>query len=185
MIDKHSDESNVNNPDITDELADVLPDTADASELDSVRTELQSCKEDLDWYISHFKKHNSELRDISERQKKEIAQTQKFALEKFLLEMLPVLDSFDGALEYNKHSDNNKGLTMTYELLYTVFEKFGMHTIEVIRGSTLNPEEHEAIKLEENRNYDNDLILYCIQKGYKLNGRVVRPARVCISRNTH
>jgi len=126
----------------------------------------------------------AELDNVRKRAARDIEQAHKFALEKFVGELLGVKDSLELGLAAGGTGDVKSlmsGTEATLKLLSKAFEKVGL--VEVTpQGEPFNPELHEAMVGQESKDVAPNTVLQVIQKGYQLNGRLLRPARVIVSR---
>ena len=129
----------------------------------------------------------AEVDNIRKRSEGEITKAKKFALERLLSEILPVIDNLERALESAKadKSDDNtaitEGVELTLKTLHDTVSKFGLETINPI-GEDFNPELHQAMSIQESPDFDSNKCMLVMQKGYILNGRVIRPAMVMVSK---
>ncbi len=103
-----------------------------------------------------------------------------YAIERLLHSLLPVLDSLEIA---SKDQVADRGINLTWKLMLSELEKYGVTTIMPSETEPFNAVEHEAIKFEEDPLKENHSIAYIIQRGYKLHQRVIRPARICLIQN--
>ena len=116
----------------------------------------------------------------------EIDKARKFALEKFAGELLPVADNLERALQVaNPENEAIKpivdGVELTLKSFFSTIEKFGMTVIDP-QGQPFNPEKHQAMSMQENAELPANTVLAVMQKGYELNGRLLRPAMVMVTR---
>jgi len=129
----------------------------------------------------------AEIANIRRRAENDIEKARKFALEKFSSELLPVIDSLEKALSLIERSNNEllpmiEGLELTLKSLLDTVGKFGIEIISDIKVP-FNPECHQAMKLSESNEIQPNYVIRMMQKGYKLNGRLLRPAMVEVSKN--
>ena len=122
-------------------------------------------------------KENNRKRALEEAEK-----TRKYAIEAFSQEILLVKDSLDAALAIKKATVESykDGVELTVKQLATIFEKFNIEEFNPI-GETFNPNFHQAMTMLDSDDEPNK-ILSVFQKGYALNGRVLRPALVSVSK---
>lgn len=126
----------------------------------------------------------AEVDNIRRRTEREIQNAHRYSLEKFANALLPVLDSLEQALQLaEKHQDQSmhEGLELTMKLFVDVFGKFNIQQIDP-QGVAFNPEQHEAMAMQEAPGVAPNMVLTVFQKGYMLNDRVIRPARVIVSK---
>ena len=156
-------------------------DNEENQEIDSQSNDLLEQIEDLKNQVLYAK---AEAENIRRRSYEEADKTRKFAIEGFSQELLSVKDSLEASLG----SDNvdNKilidGVELTLKQLNAVFEKFNIVEINPI-GEKFDPNEHQAMSMIESKEQESNTVLSVLQKGYKLNDRVVRPAMVSVVRN--
>jgi molecular chaperone GrpE len=120
------------------------------------------------------------------RAEQEIDKARKFALEKFAGELLNVVDNLERAtLAADAENEAVKslleGVEMTHKSFISTFEKFGLETLDP-QGEAFNPEHHQAMSMQESDEVAPNTVLAVMQKGYVLNGRLLRPAMVMVSR---
>jgi molecular chaperone GrpE len=116
----------------------------------------------------------------------EIDKARKFALEKFAGELLPVADNLERALQVANPEDEAikpivDGVEMTLKSFFSTIEKFGMTVIDP-QGQPFNPEQHQAMSMQENAELPPNTVMAVMQKGYEINGRLLRPAMVLVTR---
>lgn len=150
--------------------------------------EIESESNDLLEQIENLKNQvlyaKAEAENIRRRSYEEADKTRKFAIEGFSQELLSVKDSLEASLG----SDNvdNKilidGVELTLKQLNAVFEKFNIVEINPI-GEKFDPNEHQAMSMVESKEQESNTVLSVLQKGYKLNDRVIRPAMVSVVKN--
>lgn len=124
--------------------------------------------------------------NIRRRAAIDVDKAKKFALEKFANELLPVIDNMERGLA---HADKEneallpliEGIELTAKSLESALEKFGVKAVNP-EGETFNPELHQAMSMIENAEVAPNTVIAVMQKGYELNGRLIRPAMVMISK---
>lgn len=128
----------------------------------------------------------AEMENLRRRTEQDVEKAHKFALEKFVNELLPVIDSLDRALEVaDKANPDNaamiEGIELTLKSMLDVVRKFG---VEVIADTDvpLNPNVHQAIAMVESEEIEAGKVLGVMQKGYTLNGRTIRAAMVTVAK---
>ena len=116
----------------------------------------------------------------------EVAKARKFALERFAGELLPVIDNLERGLQMADTENEAikpmvEGVEMTLKSFVSTIEKFGMTPIDP-QGEAFNPELHQAMSMQESADHEPNTVMAVMQKGYELNGRLLRPAMVMVSR---
>lgn len=203
--------NNNNNNDINtnEKNNDIERDTKDVkeqevnSELEAVKEELeeqareyQDKDEDREKEIEQYKKEIAELTDkylrvsaefqnYRRRTEKEKNEIFKYGSEKVIVDLLSVLDNFERAISSVEHKDVNNnfldGIKMIYKQFKDILEKHGVKEI-VCEGEEFDPNYHHAVLQEEVENKESNIILEVYEKGYTLNGKVIRPSMVKVSK---
>lgn len=128
----------------------------------------------------------AEAQNSQRRAEQDVEKARKFALERFTGELLPVVDNLERALESAAGDDElvkpiAEGVQLTLNSLVDVLGKFNVVTIDP-QGQPFDPNLHQAMSMVENRDVEPNTVIAVMQKGYSLNGRLVRPAMVMVSK---
>ena len=128
----------------------------------------------------------AEVDNIRRRAAQDVEKARKFALEKFAGEMLTSVDNLERALQsIDKEDESNKGIIEGVELtlqgLISSLEKFGVNAVDP-KDQPFNPELHQAMSMQEVPDVAPNTVIAVMQKGYELNGRLIRPAMVMVSK---
>lgn len=128
----------------------------------------------------------AEMENLRRRTELDIEKAHKFALDKFVNELLPVIDSLDRALEVADKSSTDlaamiEGIVLTQKSMLDVMRKFGVEVVGDI-NVPFNPDVHQAIAMVESDDVAPNHVLMVMQKGYTLNGRTVRAAMVSVAK---
>ncbi len=126
----------------------------------------------------------AELENIRRRAERDVANAHRYSLEKFGTALLPVVDSLEQALQLaDKESDASlrEGLELTAKLFVDVLAKFEIKQLDPL-GDVFDPHQHEAMAMQASEGAAPNTVLMVFQKGYKLNDRVIRPARVIVAK---
>jgi len=127
----------------------------------------------------------AELENVRRRGQQEVERAQKYALERFAAELLGVKDSLEMGLAAAESEASmealREGTQATLKLLSNTLEKFGIKEIDP-KGVPFDPSVHEAISVQPSQDASAEQVLTVVQKGYVLNGRLLRPARVIVAR---
>ncbi|MGE5153838.1 MAG: nucleotide exchange factor GrpE [Bdellovibrio bacteriovorus] len=129
----------------------------------------------------------AEIENLRRRQAAELEKAHKYALDGFVRELLQVRDSLELGLGAAQESDADvaklqEGMELTLKLLGDVMAKFGVEPVEP-EGQAFNPELHQAMTVQPRPDLPPNTVVAVLQKGYTLNGRLVRPALVMVSGN--
>jgi molecular chaperone GrpE len=128
----------------------------------------------------------AEVENIRRRAEMDVEKAHKFALEKFANELLPVIDSLERALEVANKEDPQlssmiEGIELTLKGLLGAVRKFGVEVVGET-GVPFNPEVHQAMSMMESEEFEPNHVMLVMQRGYTLNGRLLRPAMVAVSK---
>ena len=130
-------------------------------------------------------RQQAETDNMQRRVERDLANAHKYALDKFVPELLPVIDSMERSLQISSDEHAVKavleGISLTLQMFYGALEKFGVVQINP-EGEAFNPELHQAVTVQESNNTKPGIVLNVLQKGYSLNGRLIRPALVVVSK---
>ncbi len=127
----------------------------------------------------------AEFDNYRKRAARDLEHARQYAVERFAQELLPAMDGFELALANAATADVKsllQGQDATRRLLAKAFEKAGITELAPAPGQPFNPEHHEAMVAQPTAEQPPDAVLQTVQKGYALNGRVLRPARVIVAR---
>ncbi len=126
----------------------------------------------------------AELENFRKRSERELENARKFAVERFAQELVTVADALEAGISAGAANPGPallEGAQATLRQLYKAYEKAGIKIIDPA-GQAFDPEWHEAMVAQESQGVAPNHVLSVIQKGYSLNGRLLRPARVIVSK---
>lgn len=124
----------------------------------------------------------AELDNVRKRASRDIEQAHKYGVERIANDLIGVKDSLELGLASAASADTlREGTRATLQLLAKALEKAGVTEI-IPQGEQFNPELHEAIVMQPSAEHVPDSIVQVVQKGYQLNGRLLRPARVIVAK---
>lgn len=128
----------------------------------------------------------AEADTIKRRAEGEIDKARKFALEKFAGDLLSVIDNLDKALLFADHDNEElkpliEGIELTLKAFNETLSKNGLDVVDP-QGETFNPDFHQAMSMQESADVAPNTVLAVMQKGYTINGRILRPAMVMVSK---
>jgi len=140
-------------------------------------------KADENW--DQLLRARAEMENLKRRQANELEKAHKYALDGFVRELLQVRDSLElghnAALDESANVEKlREGTELTLKLLTDVMGKFGVEQIDP-KGEPFNPKFHQAMTTQPRDNMPPNTVVTVVQKGYQLNGRLVRPAMVIVS----
>ncbi|MFZ0254698.1 MAG: nucleotide exchange factor GrpE [Gammaproteobacteria bacterium] len=154
--------------------------------LEEVTQVLEDTKRKAEGHWNALLRSQAELENLRKRSAREVENARKFGLERFAAELLPVKDSLElGVAAAQDESVSlasvREGMDLTLKMLKTTLEKFGIEEIAP-HDEPFNPEFHEAMSVQETDRVPSGTVLTVVQKGYLLNGRLVRPAMVIVAK---
>ena len=128
----------------------------------------------------------ADMENLRRRTRIDVENAHKFALEKFVNELLPVLDSMEMGIQAAEKEGATvetlkEGMEMTFKMMLDVLSRFGVERIDPV-GESFDPQKHEAMTMVPSAEHEPNTVMDVIQKGYSLNERLVRPARVVVSK---
>jgi molecular chaperone GrpE len=176
-----------------EEVEQASTDVGGAADLDESSPEklqlmLEDARSKADEHWEQVIRARAELENLKKRHSRELENAHKYAIDKFVTEILPVKDSLE--LGLNAASDEGadlaklvEGTELTLKLLGDVMGKFGIEEINPV-GEPFNPEFHQAMAMQPSDDAEPNTVLTVVQKGYTLNDRLVRPAMVMVSQST-
>lgn len=151
--------------------------SSQASELESLRAEVERLR-------AQFLLERADLENQRKRMARDIEQARRFANERLLSDLLPVFDSLDAGLAAAGADAGalRQGLELTYKQLLKVATENGMEVLDPA-GQPFDPESHHAVSQGEAGDVPPGHVITVFQKGYRLNGRLLRPALVVVARD--
>ena len=162
--------------DVNEEEAEVDPSTEEEV-ASTTEGEIEALKDQLLRTVA-------ESENIRRRASRDVENAHKYANEKLLEDLLPVLDSLEKALELPDQSDDAKavleGIEISLRMFRETLERGGVLIVDPL-GEPFDPSKHEALAMVPNEEVEPNSIIEVVQKGYLLNERVVRAARVVVS----
>ncbi len=157
---------------------------------DSQNEEIARLSEEVASLRDQVLRERAENENLRKRQEREISNIHKFSNERIIKELLPVLDSLVLGLQAAKDNADKpdamqqfvEGTEMILNILSKNLKKHGVEDIDPI-GEKFNPDLHEAVTMMPSPEHENGTIIHVAQKGYTLNGRVLRAAQVVVAKN--
>lgn len=147
-------------------------------ELSVLAGELEAARRERDEYLEALRRLKAEFENARKRQEREISRISQTASEGVVRELLPVLDNLERALEAG--GDVREGVRATRDQLVAALEKEGLIPV-ASDGQPFDPNVHEAVMGQPSEEHEEGTILQTFEKGYVLNGRPIRPAKVVVA----
>jgi molecular chaperone GrpE len=168
LEDEHKGEEKLESPEIN---ADSL----------EAQLELAQAKASENW--DAYLRAKAEMDNLRRRNTKDLENAHKFGIEKFVTELLPVLDSMALGLAVEDASAESlrEGMELTMNILQKMMEKLNIEEIDPL-NEKFDPEKHQAMTMQPNADVEPNTVIAVMQKGYSLNERLIRPAMVMVSK---
>ncbi|XOV85970.1 MAG: nucleotide exchange factor GrpE [Pseudomonadota bacterium] len=169
------------------------PETAGIIGEDTVpvlQTELEQALAEVDKYRDAALRAEAEMQNVRRRAQADVEKAHKYALERFIQNLLPVADSLEKAVESAEQAEGAdnpasraiiEGIGLCQKLLLDQLAKEGVNVVDP-HGAPFDPNHHQAMSMVENGDLEPNTVVAVIQKGFTLNDRLVRPAMVIVSK---
>ncbi|MBI1194807.1 MAG: nucleotide exchange factor GrpE [Gammaproteobacteria bacterium] len=159
--------------------------TAVSDDIDSLRAALEEAQQKADDCWDQLLRARADLTNQQRRAERELENAHKFALDRFVRELLPIHDSLELGVHAATAVDADtaslaEGNALTLDLFRKALDKFGVKMIDP-EGETFNPENHQAMSMQPVPGVPANTVIKVFQKGFLLNERLVRPATVIVS----
>lgn len=164
---------------------------ADSTAKEEVKEEtpeevIAKLEKDLEEWKSSYTRKLAEFQNFTKRKENEVAEMKKYASEGIITKLLDNIDNLERAEQASAETKNFdalvEGVNMILRNLRNLLTEEGVEELEAAEGVKFNPYEHQAMMTENVENLDNDVIVKVFQKGYKLKGKVIRPAMVTVNK---
>ncbi|UTW46532.1 nucleotide exchange factor GrpE [bacterium SCSIO 12696] len=159
---------------------EMQTETVDCTDNDVELDDSNPLQEQLDKAREEVLRAQAEMQNLRRRTERDVSNAHKFALEKFVGELLPVVDNLERALAAFEEGD--EGIELTLKSFLDVLKRFQVEQVAP-EGEPFDPELHQAMSMVPNPDMENNTVMEVFQKGYTLNGRLVRPAMVVVVKN--
>ncbi|HKE43069.1 MAG TPA: nucleotide exchange factor GrpE [Steroidobacteraceae bacterium] len=166
------------------EATAVLTDSAGQANAGELAKALAAAEAKAQENWNNYLRAAAELDNVRKRGARDLENALRYGLEKFAADMLEVRDSLELGLEAGETADARSllaGKEATLRLLSKAFDKYGVVEINPV-GAPFDPQLHEAMAMQDSATAEPNTVLQVVQKGYQLNGRLLRPARVIVAR---
>jgi len=157
----------------------TLP-TEQKTEIDALKEQMAKLEKEKEEYLNGWKRAKADSINQQKDELKRMEEIMKFANADIIKDLLLVLDSFELSLLATKDPEAKKGIEIIYSQLEKILNKQGLEKIKAL-GEKFDPALHEAM-LQEESDKESGTILEEMVKGWKLNGKVIRPTKVKISK---
>ena len=165
--------------------ADQQEHKTQGNELKDQHDTIESLQEEKDELFAKLQRVSADYANFQKRVPKQITDTIGYEKERIIKTLLPVLDNFEHTLQ-NAHSAENvdvlvKGIRIIYDQLLDILKSHNVEQIEAL-GEKFDPAMHQAMTQKSDPEKEENTVLEEFQKGYRLNGRVIRPSRVIVNK---
>ncbi|MBR0519539.1 nucleotide exchange factor GrpE, partial [bacterium] len=161
--------------DVKDEFIDV----------DKMKSEIAEKNKRIDELEERLQKLYADYDNFRKRKEAEADSAKKYAAEKIVLELLPIVDNFERAVDASAKTKNydslKDGVVMIHRQIWEILGKVGLSAIDSI-VNVFDPALHQAVFCEKKEDVDEDVIIAELLKGYKLHDRVIRPSMVIVNK---
>ena len=167
--------------------ASEAADDGPSGEILSAEEQIERLEEELAIARDAVLRAQADSQNVTRRAEQDVEKARKFALERFCGELLPVVDNLERALEAAV-GDNDivkpiaEGVELTLKSFHDALKKFHIVAVDPA-GEPFDPQLHQAMSMVENGDVEPNTVIAVMQKGYTLNGRLVRPAMVMVSKS--
>ncbi|EBA52746.1 chaperone protein grpE (heat shock protein family 70 cofactor) [Francisella tularensis subsp. holarctica 257] len=155
-------------------------------QLERAKDTIKELEDSCDQFKDEALRAKAEMENIRKRAERDVSNARKYGIEKFAKELLPVIDSIEQALKHEVKLEEaiamKEGIELTAKMLVDILKKNGVEELDP-KGEKFDPNLHEAMAMIPNPEFEDNTIFDVFQKGYMLNGRIVRAAKVVIVKN--
>jgi molecular chaperone GrpE len=164
----------------------VLPETAaQLADIEQLQQQLAQAEERARLNWEQYLRAVADLENLRKRTQREVDGATRAGIERFGQELLPVMDSLSLAVQNADTADASSlvtGQQATLRLLQKAFERLGLRELDPV-GEPFDPTRHEAVLAQESRTAEPNSVLQVVQRGYELDNRILRPARVVVAKS--
>ena len=164
-----------------DQAAPATPEV----DIEALRAELEQAVEQAEAERERALRTRAEMENLRKRAARDVENAHKYALQGFVGELLPIMDSLQLGLaaagDTEAVQDLREGMALTLKMFNAALEKFGVRVIDPL-DEKFNPEQHEAVSMREAEGRESGTVITVMQKGYELNGRLIRAATVMVAK---
>jgi len=156
-----------------------------SNDLEELRRQLADLQKEKDELFARLQRLSADYANFQKRAPKHVADTIAYEKEKIIRTLLPALDNFDHTFQNAQVAENLdtfvKGVRIIYDQIINILRSHGVEQINAL-GKKFDPSQHEAVLQKAEMQQPDGAILKELQKGYKLNGRVIRASRVVVNK---
>ena len=176
----------VQNETVEEQNENVESQEAEKSAEETSEDKIEKLEAELQEWKNSYTRKLAEFQNFTKRKENEVAEMRKYASEGIILKVRENIDNLERAENASTETKNFdalvEGVNMILRNLKYMLSEEGIEEIEAAEGVQFNPYEHQAMMTEAKDELDNDIIVQVFQKGYKLKGKVIRPAMVTVNK---
>ena len=169
---------------VVDEQTNENEEKKDVNTTESLEKQMKKLEEEVNTWKTDYYKVFADMENLKRRLEKEHQNSLKFMMQSFIEELLPVVDNFERSLNVQNPSEEVqtflKGYQMIFDQLMNILKKNGVEVIEA-QGKEFDPNLHQAVMTTHDENFDHNVVVEELQKGYKLKDRVIRASLVKVN----
>ena len=169
---------------VVDEQTNENEEKQDENTTESLEKQMKKLEEEVNTWKTDYYKVFADMENLKRRLEKEHQNSLKFMMQSFIEELLPVVDNFERSLNVQNPSEEVqtflKGYQMIFDQLMNILKKNGVEVIEA-QGKEFDPSLHQAVMTTQDENFDHNVVVEELQKGYKLKDRVIRASLVKVN----
>jgi molecular chaperone GrpE len=170
-----------------DDSVEVKVTDSSVPDVAALQAEVEALRRQVAESLDKFVRARADTENVRKRAEADVSAAHKYAIERFAGEVLAVRDSLEHARAVDLQATGvvakvMEGIDLTIKLTDSIFEKFGLVPVAPPAGEKFDPERHQAMGLTETTEYPANSVVSLMQKGYLLNGRLLRPALVFVSK---
>jgi len=175
----------VQNEAVEEKNENVESQEAEKSTEETSEDKIKKLEAELQEWKNSYTRKLAEFQNFTKRKENEVAEMRKYASEEIVVKLLDNIDNLERAVDASKESQNFdslvEGVNMILNNLKHLLTEEGVEEIEAA-GKEYNPYEHKAMITENKEELDDNVVVQVFQKGYKMKGKVVRPAMVTVNK---
>ena len=175
----------VQNEAVEEQNENVESQEAEKSVEETSEDKIKKLEAELQEWKNSYTRKLAEFQNFTKRKENEVAEMRKYASEKIVVKLLDNIDNLERAVDASKESQNFdsliEGVNMILNNLKNLLTEEGVEEIEAA-GKEYDPYEHKAMITENKEELDDNVVVQVFQKGYKMKGKVVRPAMVTVNK---
>ena len=176
----------VQNEAVEEQNENVESQEAEKSTEETSEDKIKKLEAELQEWKNSYTRKLAEFQNFTKRKENEVAEMKKYASEGIIIKLLDNIDNLERAESASTETKNFdalvEGVNMILRNLRNLLTEEGVEELEAAEGVKFNPYEHQAMMTENVEDLDNDVIVKVFQKGYKLKGKVIRPAMVTVNK---